>query len=162
MVFLHDVNQSGRNQRDSANTTYNKVKLFWARPRIPTALKCNIVRKIIRLYDKWLSLAKSSKRRSQLQIANENAFKKSFQCLFDIAHKNALQMITIEEDTQFLISQRQEGRVGHMGSVDKNLTRKEQRKKVRDEKRRASVQKRQEEEETRLAAERKRLEERSR
>lgn len=148
--FLHDVNQSGQNQRDSANKTYNKVKLFWDRARIPTALKCNIVKKIIGLYNKWTSL-KKSKRRSQTQIANENAFKKSLPCLFDIAHKNALQMITIEEDRKFLISQRQEGRVGHMGSVDKNLTRKEQQKKVRDEQRRASV-----------AAEGKRLEERSR
>ena len=45
--------------------------------------------------------------------------------LFDIAHANALNMMKIEEDKDFLIAQRQKGRPGKMGNMDKNFVKKE-------------------------------------
>ena len=45
---------------------------------------------------------------------------------FDIANRNAMQMMTIEEDKQLLLAQRA-GRQGHMLSVDQKLTRKEKK-----------------------------------
>ncbi|CAH0559238.1 unnamed protein product [Brassicogethes aeneus] len=53
------------------------------------------------------------------------------QNLFDIAHSEALQIIKIEEDKQFLIAQRQPGRVGCLGGIDKNFEKKENRSKKR-------------------------------
>ena len=58
----------------------------------------------------------------------EHVFEKSLNGLFDIAHQNALELIKIPEDREFLLAQREEGRRGKMGSVDLNLARKEQRK----------------------------------
>ena len=39
--------------------------------------------------------------------------------LFDIAHARAMEDISIEEDRAFLLAQREKGRRGKMGSVDK-------------------------------------------
>jgi hypothetical protein len=41
--------------------------------------------------------------------------------LFDIAHARALEDISIEEDRAFLLAQREQGRRGKMGNVDKAL-----------------------------------------
>jgi hypothetical protein len=42
---------------------------------------------------------------------------KSLKDLFDIAHANAMELMTFEEDKQFLQAQRKEGRSGKMGSL---------------------------------------------
>ena len=47
--------------------------------------------------------------------------------LFDIAHANALQLIKIEEDREFLIAQREKRRRGCLGSIDMKLTRQEKK-----------------------------------
>ena len=48
--------------------------------------------------------------------------------LFDIAHMNALDIIKIEIDLQFSLSQRQKGRIGCMHGRDKNLQKTEEGK----------------------------------
>ena len=47
--------------------------------------------------------------------------------LFDIAHQNALSMIKIAEDREFLAAQREKGRRGSMIGIDKKLKDKEGR-----------------------------------
>ena len=47
--------------------------------------------------------------------------------LFDIAHMNALAIIKIEIDRQFLLSQREKGRIGSMLVRDINLQKTEER-----------------------------------
>ena len=56
-----------------------------------------------------------------------------FENLFDIAHANALETISIEEDKQFLMSQREPGRRGVMGPVAISFKKKENRKRKRKE-----------------------------
>ena len=68
---------------------------------------------------------------------------KELDSLFDIANQNAMQMMTIEEDKQFLLAQRA-GRQGRLLSVDQKLTRKE--KKIAE---RRAKEKEREKEETR-------------
>lgn len=54
--------------------------------------------------------------------------------LFDIAHADALEMIIIEEDRQFLLAQRKKGQPGKIGSIDRKLAKKEfeiEKKKAR-------------------------------
>lgn len=53
-------------------------------------------------------------RTSATQQAKEIAFSSKLDDLFDIAHANALDMITIDEDRAFLIAQREKGRRGYM------------------------------------------------
>src|SRR6218665_2773777 len=47
--------------------------------------------------------------------------------LFDIAHRDAVSLIKIEEDRLFLEAQREKGRKGTIAGVDRNLTLKEKR-----------------------------------
>jgi hypothetical protein len=53
--------------------------------------------------------------------------------LFDVAHADALNLISIEEDRLFLLAQREKGRRGCMGAVDVKLSTKEQRRKNREQ-----------------------------
>ncbi|KAF2889192.1 hypothetical protein ILUMI_16981, partial [Ignelater luminosus] len=48
--------------------------------------------------------------------------------LFGIAHANALSLISIEQDKEFLIAQRKPNREGSMNGIDLKLTAAEKRK----------------------------------
>ncbi|XP_053968170.1 uncharacterized protein LOC128869625 [Anastrepha ludens] len=68
----------------------------------------------------------------------EKDFVEKLEDLFDIAHANALNIIFIEEDKQFLSKQRMKGRTGFMYGIDYQLSVKETRvseRKLREEKR---------------------------
>lgn len=107
---------------DSSGLVADEILLFWRKARIPTKYHCDIVRKIKKLYDNWRSLEKNKSRNFLTQQTNENSFKNHLNDLFDIAHENALDIIKIEEDKNFLTLQRQKGRVGCMGGIDKKLS----------------------------------------
>ena len=62
------------------------------------------------LIQKWEGLKKNRNRRTDTQIANEKALADTFNDLFDVAHQDALQIITIDEEKQFLMAQREKGR----------------------------------------------------
>lgn len=89
--------------------------------KIPTYNHCDIVQKIKKLYESWQSLDKNKTRKSATQQYKEKFFKNSLNNLFDIAHKDAFNIIKIDEDKQFLTLQRQEGLVGYMAGVDNKL-----------------------------------------
>ena len=57
-------------------------------------------------------------RRTVTQVAKEEALKEIFNDLLDIAHLDALAMITIVEDREFWVAQRVKGRQGAIGGVD--------------------------------------------
>jgi hypothetical protein len=63
----------------------------------------------------------------------ENKFVESLNDLFDVAHEDALTMIKIDDDRQFLIAQRRKGRPGAMMGYDKKLENIEKRKRKRTE-----------------------------
>ena len=84
------------------------------------------IRKLELLHTKYCKLKKNSKRQSETQKINEAEFINDLDNLFDVAHMNALSLITIEEDKDFLIAQREKGRRGCMISVDSALAAKEQ------------------------------------
>lgn len=75
---------------------------------------------------------KENKIKRSLGLQNkENVWRNNLDDLFDVAHSDALKMIKIEEDRQFLISQRQKGRPGLIGAVDKASLKKEVTKQAR-------------------------------
>lgn len=71
-------------------------------------------------------------------IAKKKKTKENVNNLFDIAHVDALKLMSIQEDQDFLMKQRENGLVGSMTCVDRNVTNKEKRKaqRLEDEKRR--------------------------
>ena len=57
---------------------------------------------------------------TETQRSNEMEFSASIEEMFDIAHKDAMTMMVIEEDKQFLHFQRQ-GKNGYIGRIGKEL-----------------------------------------
>jgi len=85
------------------------------------------VEQLEELVKKWEAVKKNKARRTVTQVANEKAFCQTVNDLFDVAHQEALQMIKIEEDRQFLLAQCEHGREGCMTGFDMSLTKEDER-----------------------------------
>jgi hypothetical protein len=122
------------NVRKSANLVADVVLEVWAKARIPTQNKDKCVKKIVNVYNELCNLKKSKNRNSDTDVLNRENFVSRLDNLFDIAHDDALSIMTIEEDKKFLQKQREPGRPGCMLGVDRVLTGVEKRKVERMEK----------------------------
>lgn len=118
---------------DKVRCVSNEIMKFWERARIPTKRVDHVNAKIKKLHSQWLDLKRHSSRSTKQQRTKENKFHDSLDDLFDIAHENALNIITIGEDKEFLLAQREKGRRGTMGSIDTKLTKREMRRQLRTE-----------------------------
>jgi len=123
-VYLHRL-KSAKTKHDAAIGTTNEVIRFWEKARIPTRRIDHITEQLEELVQKWEGLKKNKARRTVTQVAKEEALMETFNDLFDVAHQDALAMITIVEDREFLIAQREKGRRGVMAGVDVCLLNKE-------------------------------------
>ena len=95
---------------------------------IPTRLKKHVVEKVECLFREYEKLKKNKENKAKRSDALQNKeedWKTGSDQLFDIAHANAMEMMKIEEDKEFLSAQREAGRRGKMCAVDKVLTKKE-------------------------------------
>lgn len=114
--------------RVAAGEVTDKVLQFWEKANIPVRHKPDCVNQVNKLFDKWNSLKNNSSRKTETQKLKENEFTDTFENLFDIAHVNALNLMKIKEDKDFLIAQREKGRRGAMSSLDKVLLERQKRK----------------------------------
>src|SRR6218665_1400518 len=64
-----------------------------------------IFAKLDSLFEEWRTLLKSKGKKSKFQQAKEEAFTEKLKDLFDMAHQNAMKMIKIQEDRDFLNAQ---------------------------------------------------------
>lgn len=80
------------------------------------------------------SISKKKTKLGDTYKQREHDFMNSLNNLFDIASQDALQIMTIEVDKQFLIQQRQKGRPGSMIGVDRKLMALEKSKKIKAQK----------------------------
>lgn len=126
--FFHCHCKEKKTIQDSATETTREILDFWEKARIPTRQECHIINKIKQLHSTWQGLKKAASRRTEVQQGKEDAFVQTFDDLFDVAHADALTLIKIEEDRQFLLFQREKGRKGCMGSVDTKLAKQEVRR----------------------------------
>lgn len=131
-VLFYNMRVIKLSLHESAILTIDECLVFWKKARIPTQSVVNIIPKLKKLYENWKNLDKNKLRKSATQKNNENEFERTLNNLFDIAHANAMCMIKIKEDREFLYLQRQEGRIGYMAGVDKKLTEIEERRKQRE------------------------------
>jgi hypothetical protein len=134
-VYLHKLQTCAETKHDAALQTIIEVEEFWNRARIPVRPRHHAVKQLEKTMTRWENLKKSKGRQSTTQTANEDALKQTFADLFDIAHEDALLLIKIEEDRQFLLAQREKGRIGSMAGVDTSLARKEKKATAKQEKR---------------------------
>lgn len=134
--------------QESASLVIRETQLFWDKARIPTRQDYNCVDKLKSLHDTYVKVtknkskkdAKGEKPKSQQKL--EDDFVATLDNLFDIAHNDALTLIKNDEDRQFLLKQRENGRPGCMLGVDGILTAREQKRKERKEKENEQKQKR--------------------
>lgn len=98
----------------SCKAVIDDVLTFWKRAGIPTAHQPYCIKKLKLLHLKWRAVQKSSYKKIKTEIIKrrENDYIKSLGDLFDVAHKNALDIITDQSDKEFLLAQREPGRRG--------------------------------------------------
>lgn len=126
-VLFHNLRIVKLNLRESAVLVIKETVIFWQKARIPVREEHRCVNKLEKLYQDWRNLQKSANR---LSDKNRTKFIDELDNLFDIAHGNSLNMIRIEEDKMFLLSQRQKGRPGCMLGIDHKLSLREKRTEV--------------------------------
>ncbi|KAG0714800.1 hypothetical protein GWK47_013413 [Chionoecetes opilio] len=107
--------------QQSAAEAAKEVLDFWTRARIPTIAETSVRRKITGLFDKWKILSKSKNNSGVTPAEKQKTFQESLPDLLDIAHSDALTLMTIPEDKEFLLAQREKGRRGSMAGLDKKL-----------------------------------------
>ena len=126
-VFFHYHKTLKKTIHESSRLVIKQVLQFWKKARIPTRLEKHAIQKLESLYDKWIKLKKNASRQTDTQKKKENEFIENLENLFDIAHMDALMIMKIKEDRDFLLAQREKGRKGCMGQVDMVLAAKETR-----------------------------------
>jgi len=92
---------------------------LWSAANIPIQDKRRAISNILILYDTGEKVKKNTGRKSSpAQTARGKHFVGSLDDLFNIAHQDALSMIKIDEDREFLLAQREKGRRGTMQGKD--------------------------------------------
>jgi hypothetical protein len=129
--LFYEIRENKLKVNESASVVLDEVFEFWKIARIPFRSKNIAVKLLLKLYNQWRDLQKKKSRTSDGKSRDD--FVETLEDLFDIATVDALQSITIEEDREFLISQRKRKREGCMLGVDKKLSQKEKRSKERYE-----------------------------
>ena len=92
----------------SATKTVREVLLLWNQSRIPATKDYNAIRKLENLVETYKNLKANWKTKKSIdaQRRKETLFTDELQKLFDIAHANAMKLMNIDEDKQFLLDQR--------------------------------------------------------
>ncbi|GBN46551.1 hypothetical protein AVEN_271313-1 [Araneus ventricosus] len=126
-VLFYDLHEVKLSIRESANLVVCECLIFREKARIPTRATADCVEKITKMYNYWRYLQKSACRRSETQEENERNFISDLNNLFDIAYAKALEIIKIEENRKFLLSQREPGRRGCLMGIDMKLAKREER-----------------------------------
>jgi hypothetical protein len=129
-LYIHKL-KSARTKHEAAVAVIMEVQLFWQKARIPMRRIDHATCQLEELVQKWEGLKKNETRRTATEVSNEETLSGTFNDLFDVTHQNALEMIRIEEDKQFLLAQQEKGRRGVMAGVDVSLTKKEEIKAMK-------------------------------
>jgi hypothetical protein len=130
-VLFYNIREVNLTVNESANLAIRECIIFWEKARIPTKSLPNCVKKLVNMYQVWRDLQKNAKKLQDVFKRRREEFVSNLDNLFDIAHADALKLMNIEEDRMFLQRQREPGRAGHLGGVDKKMARKEERARLR-------------------------------
>ncbi|KAK2702040.1 hypothetical protein QYM36_019351 [Artemia franciscana] len=131
--FLHLHLELNETIRHSSAAAVTELAKFWRKARIPMRDHQNCQTKLEQAFEEWRLLKKNKARKSSTQQATEAAFVSRLEDLFDIAHADALNTMSIQEDKDFLLAQREKGRRGSMVGVDETLACKEKRVSEREQ-----------------------------
>lgn len=133
-VLFYNMRVVNLSLQESASLVIDECLIYWKKARIPTHHRSDCIAKCKKLYTDLRNLEKHKARTSELNKNKRKEFEDGLNDLFDIAHADALSMIKIDEDKQFLIAQRIKGRQGCMLGVDTKQTKIEKKKMAKEEK----------------------------
>lgn len=127
-LFCHLHLTEQKTIREASSFVVEKVTAIWDKARVPTCRKDHAITKLENIHKVWMTLKKHKARTSKLHCAKEEEFRSKMKNLFDIGHAQALTLMKIQEDRDFLLAQREPGRRGYLGSEDKVLAEMDARK----------------------------------
>jgi hypothetical protein len=116
------------NLQENASLVIDECLINWKKIRIPTHHRSDRIVKCKKLYKDLRNLEKHKTRTSELNKNRQKDFEKNLNDLFDITHADALSLIQIDEDRQFLSAYIKKVRQGCMLGVDKKQTKIEMKK----------------------------------
>ncbi|KAK3931222.1 Homoserine kinase [Frankliniella fusca] len=136
---------------EAARETTSHLLKVWKNASIPTKESRNIVPMILKVHERYKTLAKDKhlsgaiqkKKGSKIGETHEKnraQFVKSLEHLFDISHKNALQIMTVQEDIDFYNSMKTD-RKAFMDVGERGLDKKYNSKLARAEARQLAKKK---------------------
>lgn len=132
-VLFFNIRFTKLNVQESARLVVKECSIFWEKANIPVRQFHRAVKKLLDLYDEWKYFVKTKNRDGETYKIKRVEWEDGLDDLFDIAHNDALNIIKIEEDKQFLLNQRLKGRPGSMLGVDVKLLKKNERIQKRTE-----------------------------
>ncbi|KAG0722235.1 hypothetical protein GWK47_044885 [Chionoecetes opilio] len=100
--FFHFVRVQRKSVKEAASLVTAEVAVVWEKARIPTQKKSRCVERILRLYASWQNLDRSKKRSAE----ESPEFLTGADDAFRHRHADAFDLITVDEDRQFLLGQR--------------------------------------------------------
>lgn len=127
-----------KKEAEAKKEVVRQVLQVWARARIPTKEERSINEMFNKILENYKKIKKNKGRNCDSQKVKEVEFKNESMLLFDIAHRDAINLLTIDEDKNFLVDQRTE-RKWAMAGIDQKLFNCEKRKLIREEKRQSRV-----------------------
>ncbi|KAK0173137.1 hypothetical protein PV328_006380 [Microctonus aethiopoides] len=120
-LLMYNHNSLRKPLNESVRIVVNEVKSVWSKTKIPVMNDSSIVRKLKKLYDKWIKVKKNMLRtKSITQKIKEADFKLLSQKLFDIANQNKNICLT-NEQTIFLDNERKNQGRGRRGIIPFDL-----------------------------------------
>uniref|UniRef100_UPI00358FB6CD uncharacterized protein n=1 Tax=Myxine glutinosa TaxID=7769 RepID=UPI00358FB6CD len=124
LVQFHHIKE-GSTLPASYKLACEAVVAVWEQARIPTRRIDSCVRKLSKMYEKYLALKKHRTRERESDRKKEVMFKSDLEELFDIATKDAMKEIKNEEDREFLQKQREDIFSCSMSGADQKTPAKE-------------------------------------
>ncbi|GBN65400.1 hypothetical protein AVEN_81554-1 [Araneus ventricosus] len=121
-VLFYNIREVNLTVNERANLAIRECIIFWQKVRMPTKSLPDCMRKLVNVYQFWRDLTKNAKKLQDVFKRRQQEFISNLDNLFDIAHAYALQLMKIEEERMFLQRQREPGRAGHLGGVNKKRT----------------------------------------
>lgn len=119
-VLFYSIHKVKLIINESSNLAIRECVIFWGKARSHEIIN-ELCKKNLLTYIKFDGTYKKMQRKHKLYSNNVN----------NIAHADALKLIKTNEDLIFLKFQREPGRVDYLGGVNKKLTEKEKRGRLR-------------------------------
>ncbi|KAG0728270.1 hypothetical protein GWK47_032826 [Chionoecetes opilio] len=117
-LVIYKLDVQKKTIRVSAHEVSLIVEEVWAWARIPMQRIDKVATKIQKLHKEYALIRKNKKHTTSTQSERAKKFGEKVNDLFDVAHANAMAIMTEAEEKDFLLAQREPGRRGRMGGVD--------------------------------------------